>query len=441
MMAAPRLPTVGMKSSFSQDSSLPAASHASEPPTLALNTSGYIDGEWLPHTARLVTSPTGAPAFLASWVMARFWSRRVMAVKRSAGTPSAFCWAISALVLAGLPTTSTFRSSAAPAARASPWGLKMPPLASSRSARSMPLVRGRAPTSRADVDAVERGLGVVGDVDAGQQREGGVVQLHRGALGGLDGVGDLQQRQVDGGVGAQQLAGGDAEEQGVADLAGGAGDGYSYGRCHGKVGSSVGSCPRRSYASPSSAAFSVCAGAHRGDDRVGVRVEVAADVDGLALDAVQLLDDLSSSAAAGAPRAARTPRPARRRRSARPARPPSRAPGRSGCRGCPARRPCATGERPSSSSLPVARSSASPSTAARGVVRLVGQELERRGQRQELAERVPAQVVLLDELLHVLGRRAAGAGLEQAARRSISGTIESIFALVPSSRIGNRSVR
>ena len=90
MMAAPRLPTVGMKSSSSQSWSWPAASQASPPETLALNTSGYIVGEWLPHTARLVTSPTGAPAFLASWVIARFWSRRVIAVKRSAGTPSAF---------------------------------------------------------------------------------------------------------------------------------------------------------------------------------------------------------------------------------------------------------------------------------------------------------------------------------------------------------------
>ena len=34
---------------------------------------------------------------------------------------------------------------------------------------------------------------------------------------------------------------------------------------------------------------------------------------------------------------------------------------------------------------------------------------------RELAERVPAQVVLLHELLHVLGGRPAGAGLEQAA--------------------------
>ena len=46
---------------------------------------------------------------------------------------------------------------------------------------------------------------------------------------------------------------------------------------------------------------------------------------------------------------------------------------------------------------------------------LVAQHLERDGQREELAERVPAQVVLLHELLDVLGRRAAGAGLEQPA--------------------------
>ncbi len=44
------------------------------------------------------------------------------------------------------------------------------------------------------------------------------------------------------------------------------------------------------------------------------------------------------------------------------------------------------------------------------------------------------------ELLHVLGRRTAGSGFEQAAAGS-SGTIESILALVPNSRIGNRSVR
>ena len=64
----------------------------------------------------------------------------------------------------------------------------------------------------------------------------------------------------------------------------------------------------------------------------------------------------------------------------------------------------------------------------------------RHREREELAERIPAQIVLLQELLHVLRRRAAGAGLVQSAAAS-SGTIDSIFALVPSSRIGNRSVR
>ena len=49
------------------------------------------------------------------------------------------------------------------------------------------------------------------------------------------------------------------------------------------------------------------------------------------------------------------------------------------------------------------------------VVVAVGVLGERLGQGEELTEAVPAQVVLLDQLLHVLGRRAAGAGLEQAA--------------------------
>ena len=72
-----------------------------------------------------------------------------MAVKRSLGTSGACDMAIRALVLAGLPTTRIRTSSAARALIASPWGPKMPPLASSRSARSIPFERGRAPTSSA----------------------------------------------------------------------------------------------------------------------------------------------------------------------------------------------------------------------------------------------------------------------------------------------------
>src|SRR5262249_31017199 len=56
-------------------------------------------------------------------------------------------------------------------------------------------------------------------------RERAVVELHRGALGGLQRGRDLQQPELDGCVGAEELPRGDAEEQRVADLAGRPGDG------------------------------------------------------------------------------------------------------------------------------------------------------------------------------------------------------------------------
>ena len=80
---------------------------------------------------------------------ARLWSSRVSAVNRSAGTSRADAAAMSAFVLAGLPTTTTRTSSAAAAPIAAPCGPKMPAFAASRSARSMPGPRGRAPTSSA----------------------------------------------------------------------------------------------------------------------------------------------------------------------------------------------------------------------------------------------------------------------------------------------------
>ena len=82
----------------------------------------------------------------------------------------------------------------------------------------------------ADVGAVERLLRVVVDVDPGQQREGAVEQLERGALRGLDRLGYLEQVQVHRPVRAEELSGGDPEQQRVADLAGGAGHGHLGGR-------------------------------------------------------------------------------------------------------------------------------------------------------------------------------------------------------------------
>jgi hypothetical protein len=82
-----------------------------------------------------------------------------MAVKRSAGTSGALRMAMSALVLAGLPTTSTRISSAALSLMALPCTVKMAPLALSRSLRSMPLLRGRAPTSSAQLAPAKARLG------------------------------------------------------------------------------------------------------------------------------------------------------------------------------------------------------------------------------------------------------------------------------------------
>ena len=76
-----------------------------------------------------------------------------------------------------------------------------------------------------EVDAVEDLLGVRADLDAGEVRERAVVELHDDALERLEGGLDLEQAQLDRAVGGQRAAR-EAEEQAVADLAGGAGDGH-----------------------------------------------------------------------------------------------------------------------------------------------------------------------------------------------------------------------
>ena len=63
----------------------------------------------------------------------------------------------------------------------------------------------------------------------------------------------------------------------------------------------------------------------------------------------------------------------------------------------------------------MARSSAVAEHLRPGVAGGLGEVLEAHREREELAQAVPAQVVLLDQLLHVLGRRAPGARLEEPA--------------------------
>jgi hypothetical protein len=111
--------------------------------------SGYWVAEWFPQIVSFLMSLTVEPVLAASCDRARLWSSRVSAEKRSRGMSGALDIAISALVLAGLPVTPMRTSSAATSLSALPWAVKMAPFASRRSPRSMPLVRGRAPTSSA----------------------------------------------------------------------------------------------------------------------------------------------------------------------------------------------------------------------------------------------------------------------------------------------------
>src|SRR5690606_25436440 len=119
MIAAPRLATVGMKS-FSTHS-WSTRSQALWPSTSQWTRSGYWVVEWLPQMVIFLMAVTGLPSFWASWVTARLWSSRVIAVKFLGSVPAALLTAIRALVLAGLPTTSTLQSGLAAEAIARPW--------------------------------------------------------------------------------------------------------------------------------------------------------------------------------------------------------------------------------------------------------------------------------------------------------------------------------
>src|SRR6185436_4966962 len=75
-------------------------------------------------------------------------------------------------------------------------------------------------------------LQVSGGDDAGEGGESAVVELHHHALQRRQGGLDLDQLQDHGLVGAEHVAGDDAKGEGVADVAGGSGDGYANGTLH-----------------------------------------------------------------------------------------------------------------------------------------------------------------------------------------------------------------
>ena len=95
----------------------------------------------------------------------------------------------------------------------------------------MPGLARHRPDEQGDVGVAERHVGVVGADDPGEQRERAVVELHAHAFERAERRRDLEQLEGDRGVGPEHRAGGDTEEQAVADLAGSPGDGDADG-CH-----------------------------------------------------------------------------------------------------------------------------------------------------------------------------------------------------------------
>ena len=156
-------------------------------------------------------------------------------MKRPGSRSLAFCWAMRALVLAGLPTTRTFTSFLAERDSASPCGLKIPPLALSRSERSIPSLRGMAPTSRAtSMSPKATSASSVWTIPArsgNAQSSSSIATPPRARQG----RGDLEHLEDHGLVGAEHRARGDPEQEGVPDLPGSSGDGDPYGGVGGHV--------------------------------------------------------------------------------------------------------------------------------------------------------------------------------------------------------------
>jgi len=89
------------------------------------------------------------------------------------------------------------------------------------------------------VDAGEADIDAGGGGDAVEEGKGAVVEFHANAVqsGQRFFVIALDEAEIDGLIGAEEGAGGDAEEEGVSDLTCGSGDGdCDGGFAHGKVG-------------------------------------------------------------------------------------------------------------------------------------------------------------------------------------------------------------
>jgi hypothetical protein len=87
------------------------------------------------------------------------------------------------------------------------------------------LDRGARADENGRVHVAESDRRIVRDHETREPRKGAVLRLHHQAADGGLGLRPIKELHDDGLVGAKDIAAGEAEGQGVANLAGGAGDG------------------------------------------------------------------------------------------------------------------------------------------------------------------------------------------------------------------------
>ena len=169
-------------------------------------------------------SVTAAPVLAASCEIARLWSRRVSAEKRSGRDVGGVVERDQGVGVGGVAGDADADVVGSDLVERLALGGEDRAVGRQQVAALHAGAAGTGADEQGEVDAVEDLLRVGTDLDAGEVRERAVVELHDDALEGLQRGLDLEQAELDGTV-AGDGAAGDAEEQAVADLAGGAGDG------------------------------------------------------------------------------------------------------------------------------------------------------------------------------------------------------------------------
>ena len=173
----------------------------------------------------LVTSLTVVPVFAASWLTARLWSRRVIAVNRFGIEVGGVAHGDQRVGVGRVADDEDLDVLLGALAERRALRLEDAAVGAEQiAALHAGLARHRA-DEQGDVGVAERDVGVVGAHDIGEQRERAVVELHLHAAERAERRRDLEQLQDHGRVGPEHRPGGDAEQQAVADLAGSTGDG------------------------------------------------------------------------------------------------------------------------------------------------------------------------------------------------------------------------